>query len=190
MAGRTLSGATIALIKTNQVNWYAFVVVTLPTGTQRFTNMPGGAAGSVALNIDGSGVQTWTEADLILGGIDQGSIDSLSVSFLNFANIDNTWSVWANTVWGDGTVGLRWKAVQVWIGILKADGTLQEAYEAYVGLFDNQRILQRAELSLVPHVPPWTRDDPYLTVYDLGMKDLMPDPTKPIYWGGNDTASG
>lgn len=161
--------------------WCVRIDVAAPIGTLRFTD--GGPSGNVSANLDGTGVQTWVETPLVVGTLDQGEQGTLSVSSVSFANGDDppTWSGYV------ASPGLRNAAVQVYFVMFdKYLSTLTGYFKAYDGHVDNQQIGQWAELVLKPHHSPWSREAPFLTLSQLGLGGLMPDPAIPLYFG--DTA--
>lgn len=146
-ATRNLGGVQVATIAANVVDWSLFVRIDFPspTGTQRFTDRPGGFTG----NIDGSS-QAWTEKSFVLGAANQSRQDVLSVSWLEFDNLDYTFQSWANTP------GLRDVVVKVYAGWFNG-GSLEGAYAIYEGRFDDAEISQKAKITLKPHVTTWAQ---------------------------------
>lgn len=169
---RDLGGTPLGTIQANEIDWSYFVRIDIasPVGTKRWTDRP---AGDFTGNVDGSS-QTWTGADLIMGPLDQG--DQEMVSWMDFANLDYTWTSWANSP------GLRGATVQVWVAWFDAAGAVAGSYKVYDGRVDNGEYGPRAKMALTPQGRGWSRDVPYATIQELGF-NLMPAQGITIYWG-------
>jgi hypothetical protein len=161
------------------IDYSHFVRVDLPApvGTKRWTDRRVGTG--VSLSIDGSS-QTWTQSDVIVGLLDQGTQDLGTVSQVSFANLDYTWTNWANTVWTNGTVGLKGVLVHVWWGWFDwQSGTFTGAPKVYKGKIDRQEHLQRSTLALTAGTRQ--RMSCYMTAKTLGAASIMPPPGVTIY---------
>lgn len=173
---------SVAAVQSNRIDYSHFVKVAVggAVGDKYFTDRTA-AAGTETLtyDIDGLGAVAYTIADLLVGPLDQSEQDTLGVSWLSFANLDYTWTTWANTP------GLRNADVEVWRGQFDADGALLGSWKAYVGKIDGHECGDRATLALKPHATPWTRLAPSVTGKNLGAANLIPDKSKTIHWGGD-----
>lgn len=173
---RTLGFAS-SLTQANAVDFCHCVRIDggAPMGTKRFTDR----AVDVVADIDGAGSQTWTSADVNVSAVDQNGTNYLAVSSLSFANLDYTWTSWAQSP------GLRDAPVQVWRVWFDAAGAIAGKYPLYIGSIDNQEHGIRSQLALKPFGAPWGRATPWQTLpmIDPVFAKLMPDRTVTIYWG-------
>lgn len=168
-------GFAASLTQANEADWSYFVKVigSGAIGTRRFTDR----AADVTANVDGSS-QTWTADDVIVSGPSQSEEEILSPAYLDFANLDYTWTNWANTP------GLRGASVYIYKGWFSG-GSLSGAYELFRGEIDNQALGERAMLALKPFGLAWERSACWqpLELIDSMFNVLMPDRTKTIHWG-------
>lgn len=156
-------------------SYFARIDIGGAVGTKRFTerSLPGGSA---SLNIEGT-TQTWTEAGLTVGPLDQSDHDISSVSWLKFSNLDGQWTTWGNTP------GLRNAPVLVYDAWFNTDGSLAGSFLVYQGKVDNQELGDVAMLALKPFATPWAREVPWATALNLGAAPIMPRPNTVIQWG-------
>jgi len=117
-----------------------------PTGTKRYTTRSGGFTG----DIDGSS-QTWTEFGIRIGALQQSMDGVLPVSWVEFDNLDYTWTNLAYTP------GLRGVTVSIYFGWFDTAGALIDAYLGYAGKADEHELSESCHVSLIPHTPIWTR---------------------------------
>jgi hypothetical protein len=198
MAGRNLGSLPLSQVQANEFDWSYFVRIDVasPIGTKRFTDRYCGpttppapsqqsfidtSARTTSLSIDGS-TQLWSEDDVVVGGLDQGQQTMLAVSWLSFANLEETpgagpkWTGWANNP------GLANAPVKVWhVRFDPATGAFVEKILMYDGKVDNARYGSRAELAL--RSAPIRRLVPTATAQLLGAGPIMPDLHTTIYWG-------
>lgn len=184
---RTLGFAS-ALTQANEIDVCQFVKVigSGAIGTRRYHNRRATFDGNVltediTASVDG-GSQTWTAADFIVGPISQSDNDPLSVSWMDFANIDYVWTEWAKSP------GLRGAQVYIYKGWFSG-GSLSGSYELFRGEIDNQEHGDRSRMALKPFGLLWERSAPWqtLSMIDSMFAKLMPDPSKPIIWGDERT---
>src|SRR4029077_10401990 len=175
---RKTGTVTTALTQQDAVDHSYFVRTDIasPVGTKRWTDRDCLGAGSYTGSIDGSS-QTWTEAGLIVGPLDQSDNDTLSVSWLRFWNLDWTWTNWANSP------GLRNALVWVYDAWFNTDGSLAGSILIYNGKIDNQELGPEAMLALKPFATPWSKEIPWVTWTNLGASPIMPKPNTVIQWG-------
>lgn len=128
-------------------DWCYFVKVDMPApvGVKRFTQFR-----DFTGNIDGT-VATWFNADVRVGRLPQSRANALAVSSLSFANIDYTWTNWAQNY------GLRRRNITVYHVRFNADGSLNGEVRMYEGHIDNHSLLTRAEFAIKPFHIPWGR---------------------------------
>lgn len=162
-------------LNSERIAWSWFVSINVSgVGVQRYTDSSDDYTG----DIDGSS-QTWTAWDLSVGNLDQGSQSAVSVSWIEVANLDETFSTWANSP------GLRNADVEVWYAQFDvATDALVDSVPMYVGRIDNHRIGPRAYLALKPGRSTWARST-FTAV--PGQSPLLPAPLMPkdgvtIYW--------
>ena len=151
---RTLTYDGTKLTK-GQLERWEFVKIAMPSpiGTLRFTNHRDGAQ---TLNIDGTGSALWSWMDFIVGPLDQGENSILSVSWLSFVNLDNTFTNWASDP------GLRRRDVEVWRGWYDAETfVFDHAILAYGGVIGGHELGPRATLNLKPHGANWPQYAPW-----------------------------
>lgn len=99
-------------------------------------------------NIDGTGVQSWSRADGMLGPMPQSQSSIMTVSWISMVNLDYTWANWANT---NGAHSLRGSIVQVYREHFNpATGTLLGYYKVYQGIVDDSQSGPRIALTLKP----------------------------------------
>jgi len=162
---RDIGTITVAELQARQIDWSFFVQIDIaaPVGTVRFTNRKGDFVGE----LDGSpGSPDWQLADMNVGSLDQGRQSASAVSQIDFANIDFTWTNWANTP------GLRGAEVTVWAGWFAADGVTLSGYvKVYAGRIDNHRCGTRAEIALKPGRNKWARK---VMTHVSGKSPLLP----------------
>ncbi len=116
----------------------------------------------------------WTETDVLIGGLDQGAQGPLSVSFVEFGNMDNTWGNW------NESPGLRYAPVQVIHAQFNLDLTYAGPVKMYVGIIGGQQHGVRSHLQTLPAVNPYGRNGLFLTVQDFGTVGLMPERNVPV----------
>lgn len=150
---RDIGTITVEELQARNIDWSWFVEIVLadPVGAVRFTNRKQTFSGE----LDGSivfGSPDWILANMNVGSLDQGRQSASAVSQIDFANIDFTWTTWANTP------GLKDADVAVWAGWFAADGVSLSGYvKYYSGRIDNYRCGVRAELALKPGRSKWAR---------------------------------
>lgn len=165
---RDLGTIPVGRLQSNTVDWFYFVKIEIasPVGTKRFTNRHTDYTG----DIDGSS-QTWVAEDMQCGGFGQGKQGALRVAKLSFANLDYTWTNWANSP------GLRKTNVSVWRGEFNpADGLLDDAILIYVGTIDSHQCGERANLAIKPWRSTWGRK---VVTAIPGLSPLLPAPLMP-----------
>jgi hypothetical protein len=179
-----------------------FVAITLPTGVRRFTNFdwkgfPGVGALSYTANIDGASAgwnfayldsvtppNTWGYG-LMVGPIAQGDQGSSAVAWVSFIDLQGVIYNLANTVFGDGTVGLCGRPIDIWRAQFDPVAlTLGGATLFFRGKVDSQQYgPTMAVLSLDPFRTR-QREAPWLTASQLGAASLLPDVARTIQYYG------
>jgi hypothetical protein len=143
---RTLGSITDAILTANEVEYWAFVKLILPApiGTLRFTDRPGGFVG----NVDGTS-QTWVEVDVTHGPIRQSRQDIMIVNWVQFANLDFTWTNYALQY------GLRNRQITIYTGWFDSVGAFVGSVNLFEGLTDEADCSDYCRLVLKPFSPPW-----------------------------------
>ena len=144
---RALGSITDALLGAAVVDYEPFIKWEFPspTNTKRFTTRSGGFTG----DIDGSS-QTWDEFGFRIGALQQSMDGVLPVSWVEFDNLDYTWTNLAYTP------GLRGVVVSIYFGWFDSSGALVDAYLGYSGKADEHDLSDKCRVSLIPHAPIWT----------------------------------
>lgn len=131
---------------------------------------------TVAASTTASGLSatlSWTEIDILVGALDQGSQGPLAVSFVDVVNLDSSgaeiFGGWAKTP------GIRNAPVQILHVTFQADGTLAGPVKMYVGQIGRQEHMLRSKMEIQPYVNPYSKNGLWLTVRDFGCGDFMPD---------------
>lgn len=179
-----LPAGFLQLTQASVIDWsYAVRLdIAAPVGTVRFTDRHS----NFTANVDGTS-QTWVSADMKVGKMPQGRQKPLDVTQLNFANLDYTWTNWANSP------GLRKAEVRIWkawfdpLGLIGLPGAYVGPIEVWRGHVDNQELLRRAKLALKPWSAKWARRA--MTAIP-GLSPELPAPLMPkedeeIHWVGS-----
>lgn len=146
---RNLDGVPTSVFDGSELVFSDFVKIEFPTsGTKRYTDHPGGFTG----DIDGSS-QTWAEEALTIGRLQQSRDDVLEVSWVQFSNIEFTWTSFASEL--RGTKVTVWRA---WFD--PSTGSLHGSPQMFAGRIDDATIGTHARLTLIPHTTPWSHDVP------------------------------
>lgn len=144
---RTLGDITEAILAANEYEEWDFIKIEMPSpvGTLRFTNRPGGYEG----NIDGD-INDWAEVDYTHGPLSQSSQNILVVTWIQFANIDYTWTNYALQY------GIRNRITTLYTGVWNpVDDSFVDSYISYNGTLDAGDFGVTAKISLKPHHTPW-----------------------------------
>jgi hypothetical protein len=147
---RDVGAITQADLDAENISFNDFVRIEFPspTGTKRFTNRPGGYVG----NIDGAS-QTWDEYDVVVGRLAQGADSILDVSWVDFADVDNVFSGYAEL--HNGLTYISATIFRAHFAIPDdppdSPGALLDSYIVYDGRLDEAQVGTRIRISLVPH---------------------------------------
>lgn len=167
---RDISTIPVADLRAGVIDWSWFVRTDIasPVGIKRWTDR----GSDVTANIDGTS-QTWTSGvGLQVGNIDQGREFVLNPSTISFANLNWTWSGWANSP------GLR--DADVYIYVVWYDtttGAMSGAVRMWTGRIEEQSHLDRSEFGLKPWRAQWARK---VVVPIPGQSPLLPAPFMPV----------
>jgi hypothetical protein len=169
---RDLGTITVEELQARNIDWSYFVEIDIkaPVGLVRFTNRKRDFVGELSGDLV-PGNPDWILSNMNVGSLDQGRQSASSVSQIDFANLDWTWTNWANTP------GLRKSEIRVWVGWFNADGaTLSGYFLHYAGRIDNHRCGVRAELALKPGRAKWKHR---VLAHISGKSPLLPAPLMP-----------
>lgn len=172
MAGeilRDIGSIPIADIQAGIIDWSYFVRVDVPApvGITRWTDR----AASFTGNVDGAGAQTWTAGNgLQIGDVQQGRELILNPTWFSLANLNYTWTNWANSP------GLSNAAALIYVGWFGAAGALTGGVKLYEGVIGYHRMLSRAEISLNPGTAKSRRR---CVAHIPGRSPLIPAPLMP-----------
>lgn len=146
---RDIGSIPVADLRANRIdwNWYVRIDVPAPVGTKRFSD----GARNYTANIDGAAATWICGAGLQVGTIDQGRDFVLKPTTISFANINNTWSNWANSP------GLRDADVYVYVVWYSGSGAISGAVLLWSGRIEEQSHLNRSEFALKPWRAQWAR---------------------------------
>lgn len=185
---------SVSLPQANDILWAWFVAITLPTGVQRFTNFDVRSAPGIlsySLDPDGGGAHDWFFDNgsaaggaygLMVGPISQGDQSASVVSWVSLIDLDGTIYNLGNTVYGDATVGLCGRPVDIWRAQFDPVArTLGGTTLFFRGIVDSQEYGTRAIISLDPFRTR-VRQAPWLTASQLGAGPLRPDVERTIQW--------
>jgi hypothetical protein len=151
---RILGGVSVPSIQSNLISTAWFVKLEIPAGNfVYYTDKPTGDYADPSHLISGtddSGSVTWVGYDIKVGSIVQNQTSPLDVSYVEFENLDNTWSAYLlNT-------GTRFRNVQIYYGWFDpVTDALLGSMKMFDGKTDEATIGTRIHIALVPHRTPW-----------------------------------